>query len=460
MIWDPTLECLPRPELGRLQAERLRATVRWCAEHVPFHRKALNAAGVEPDAIRHVEDLSRLPFTVKADLRAHYPFGLFAVPVGQVRRIHASSGTRGKPTVVGYTARDLETWSACMARGLVAGGARPGDLLHLAYGYGLFTGGLGFHGGAERLGLTVVPASSGNTLRQILLLQDFRPQGLACTPSFALHLAEAMREAGVDGRALGLRYGTFGAEPWSEGMRRQIEEGLGLRAVDFYGLSEVIGPGVAAECEAREGLHVNEDHFLAEVVDPATGAPLAPGAEGELVFTSLTKEALPILRYRTGDLSALALEPCRCGRTLARMARVKGRTDDMLVIRGVNVYPSQIEAVLLALPELAPHYQLVVDRSGALPRLEVHVEVAEGLAREWGGVSPERPEVARLCAQVAERLRASLAITTEVTVVAPKTVPRSEGKAVRVVEKSPSSPVTPGGSGWRVSGADKRRRTE
>jgi phenylacetate-CoA ligase len=322
-----------------------------------------------------------------------------------------------------------------MARGLVAAGAQPGDLLHLAYGYGLFTGGLGFHGGAERLGLTVVPVSSGNTGRQVLLLQDFRPQGLACTPSFALHLAEALREAGVDGRGLGLRYGLFGAEPWSEGMRREIEAAFGLRAHDAYGLSEVIGPGVAAECEVREGLHVNEDHFLVEIVDPATGTPLEPGREGELVFTSLTKEALPILRYRTGDLSALTREPCRCGRTLARMARIKGRTDDMLVIRGVNVYPSQIEAVLLALPELSPHYQLVVDRADVLPRLEVQVEVVEGLAREWGDVSPERPEVAGLRARVAERLRSSLAIATEVLVMAPKTVARSEGKAVRVVEK-------------------------
>jgi len=435
MIWDPAAECLAGPELARLQVERLRATLRWCAERVPFYRAALDAAGVGAETIRQVADLARLPFTVKADLRDHYPFGLFAVPREEVRRIHASSGTRGKPTVVGYTPRDLETWSACMARGLVSAGARPGDLLHLAFGYGLFTGGLGFHAGAERLGLTVVPASSGNTLRQVLLLQDFRPQGLACTPSFALHLAEVLREAGADGRELGLRYGIFGAEPWSEGMRREIEAAFGLRAVDVYGLSEVIGPGVAAECEARAGLHVNEDHFLVEIVDPATGTPLEPGREGELVFTSLTKEALPILRYRTGDLSALTREPCGCGRTLARMARIKGRTDDMLVIRGVNVYPSQIEAVLLALPDLAPHYQLVVDRAGALPRLEVQVEVAEGLARQWGDVSPERPEVARLRALVAERLRASLAIATEVMVVAPKTVARSEGKAVRVVEK-------------------------
>jgi phenylacetate-CoA ligase len=434
MIRDPAAECAPRAELERLQSERLGATVRWCAERVPFYRRAFDEAGVAPESVRGVEDLARLPFTTKADLRAHYPFGLFAVPLPEVRRIHASSGTRGKPTIVGYTARDLDTWSECMARGLVAAGARPGDLLHLAYGYGLFTGGLGFHQGAERLGCTVVPAASGNTLRQILLLQDLRPQGLACTPSFALHLAEALGEAGTDGRKLGLRYGTFGAEPWSEGMRAQIEAALGLRAVDFYGLSEVIGPGVAAECEARDGLHVNEDHFLVEVVDPASGAPLPPGRPGELVFTSLTKEALPVVRYRTGDLSALSVEACRCGRTLARMARLTGRTDDMLVIRGVNVYPSQIEATLLTLPELSAHYQLVVDRAAALPRLEVQIEVAEAVVQAWGGWQADRPEVGQLRGAVAERLRGALALSAEVTLVAPKTVPRSEGKAVRVVD--------------------------
>jgi phenylacetate-CoA ligase len=436
MIWEPAVECLPRPELERLQAERLRATLAWCAERVPFYRLAFEAAGVRPDDVRDLRDVARLPFTRKSDLREHYPFGLFAVPLAQARRVHASSGTKGKPTVVGYTEADLAAWSQCMARGLAAAGARPGDLVHIAYGYGLFTGGLGFHYGAERLGCTVVPVSSGNTARQILLLQDFRPRGLACTPSFALHLGETMQEADLDPRALGLGWGAFGAEPWTEGLRGQLEAVLGVTAVDFYGLSEVMGPGVAAECaEARDGLHVNEDHFLVEVVDPATGDPLGPGEEGELVFTSLAKEALPVIRYRTGDLSAFDPGPCRCGRTLGRMARVKGRTDDMLVVRGVNVYPSQIEALLLELPDLAPHYQLVLDRGDTLIRLEVQVEVAEPLVRAWGGWRADHPALAGLRGRVADRLRSGLGLQTEVSLVAPQTVPRSEGKAVRVVDR-------------------------
>lgn len=436
MIWDPSAEAAPREALRGLQLERLRRMLGWVTERVPFYRERFGDAGVTPDAIRSLEDLPRLPFTVKADLRDHYPFGLFAVPQDQVARIHASSGTRGKPTVVGYTRKDLWIWSEVMARGLAAAGARPGEILHVAYGYGLFTGGLGFHYGAERLGLTVVPVSSGNTLRQIMLLQDFRPQGLACTPSFALHIGEAMREAGIKAEAIGLRYGLFGAEPWSEGMRYEIEAVLGLVAVDYYGLSEVIGPGVAAECaEVRAGLHVNEDHFLPEIVDPASGEPLPPGREGELVFTTLTKEAFPVIRYRTGDISALDPEPCRCGRTLARMARVKGRADDMLIIRGVNVYPSQVEAALLEIEDLAPHYQLLVDRSGTLPRLEVQVEPAEALLRMWGGWQEDRPELARLRETVETRLRAALALTTEVRILPPKSVPRSEGKAVRVIQR-------------------------
>jgi phenylacetate-CoA ligase len=435
MIWNRDVETAPRAALRALQAERLRATVARARARVPFYRTALAGAGVR-DGDVDLTRLGELPFTRKEDLRDHYPFGLFAVPREDVVRIHASSGTRGKPTVVGYTRSDLELWREVMARALAAAGAEPGQLLQVAYGYGLFTGGLGFHDGAEHMGLTVVPVSSGNTLRQILLLQDFRPQGLACTPSFALHIGESMIEQGVDPRKVGLSYGLFGAEPWTEAMRAQLETLWGCAAVDFYGLSEMIGPGVATECaEARDGLHLNEDHFLPEIVDPRTGVPLPDGREGELVLTSLTKEALPLLRYRTGDVTRLDPAPCRCGRTTVRMARIKGRTDDMLIIKGVNVYPSQLEAALLSVPELAPHYQLLVDRRGGFPTLAVHVEPAEHVVREWGGFEAARPEVAALCARVAAQLRGHLGLNPEIAVVAPKTIPRSEGKAVRVVER-------------------------
>ena len=425
------------PEARRaLQLARLREAVAWAEARVPFYRDALTAAGLHAERLRGLEDLGALRFTVKDHLREHYPWGLFAVPRALLARVHASSGTRGKPTVVGYTRRDLDVWREVMARSLAAAGAEPGHLLQIAYGYGLFTGGLGFHDGAEHMGLTVVPASSGNTARQILLLQDFRPHGLACTPSFALHIGESMREAGLDPRAAGLRYGMFGAEPWTEPMRAQLEALWGCPAVDFYGLSELIGPGVAMECvEARDGLHVNEDHFLPEVIDPATGAPLSPGKEGELVLTALTKEALPMLRYRTGDLTSLNPEPCRCGRTTVRMARIKGRSDDMLVIRGVNVFPSQVEVALLALSEVAPHYQLVVDRTQAFPSLAVHVEPAEATLRAWGGFEARAGEQTALAGRVAAHLRGQLGLNIEISIVPPRTIPRSEGKAVRVVER-------------------------
>jgi phenylacetate-CoA ligase len=437
VIWNPGVERAPRAELRALQLERLRAAVAWACERVVFYRSAFAEAGLEPAAIKSLDDLERLPFTRKAHLRDHYPWGLFAVPQRELARVHASSGSRGKPTVVGYTRDDLGIWREVMARSLAGAGAEPGQLIQIAYGYGLFTGGLGFHDGAEHMGLTVVPVSSGNTLRQILLLQDFRPQGLACTPSFALYIGETMREQGIDPRSVGLRYGMFGAEPWTEAMRRQLEELWDIVAVDFYGLSEIIGPGVASECaEGRDGLHVNEDHFLPEVVDPDTGEPLPAGTEGELVLSALTKQALPMLRYRTGDVTSLDLEPCRCGRTTARMARIKGRTDDMLVIKGVNLYPSQLEAALLTLPDLAPHYQLMVDRSHGFPAIEVHVEPSEARVREWGGFDPARPEVIALSMRVRELLRAHLGLNPEVAIVPPKTIPRSEGKAVRVVERS------------------------
>ena len=435
MIWNRDAETASRATMRALQTERLRATVAWARARVPFYRDALAAAAVKDEAIT-LDRLAELPFTEKDDLRRHYPFGLFAVPREELIRIHASSGTRGKPTVVGYTRHDLGVWREVMARALAAAGAEPGQLIQIAYGYGLFTGGLGFHDGAEHMGLTVVPVSSGNTLRQILLLQDFRPQGLACTPSFALYIGESLREQGSDPRAIGLRYGLFGAEPWTEAMRAQLEALWGCPAVDFYGLSEIIGPGVAGECvEARDGLHVNEDHFLPEIVDPRTGKPLGPGDEGELVLTSLTKEALPMIRYRTGDVTRLDPAACRCGRTTVRIARVKGRTDDMLIIKGVNVYPSQLEAALLTVADLAPHYQLVVDRREAFPTLAVHVEPDERVVRDWGGFEAAPARLAALSAQVAECLRGHLGLNPEIAVVAPKTIPRSEGKAVRVVER-------------------------
>jgi phenylacetate-CoA ligase len=435
VIWNPEAETMAPETRRALQLARLRATVERAAAGVPFFRAALAASGVGAGSLRDLEDLARLPFTRKDHLREEYPWGLFAVPRHELARIHASSGTKGKPTVVGYTRHDLAIWREVMARSLAAGGAEPGQLIQIAYGYGLFTGGLGFHDGAEHMGLTVVPVSSGNTLRQMLLLQDFRPDGLACTPSFALHIGEALREAGQDPRALGLRYGLFGAEPWTEAMRGQLEALWGVVASDFYGLSELIGPGVAGECPEHDGLHINDDHFLPEIVDPASGAPLGPGKEGELVLTALTREALPMLRYRTGDLTSLNPEPCACGRTTARMARVKGRTDDMVVIKGVNVYPSQVEAALLTIVELAPHYQLVVDRTQDFPSLAVHVEPAEGVVGAWGGFDAGGAAVAALAARVGERLRGHLGLNPEIAILPPKTIPRSEGKAVRVVER-------------------------
>ena len=398
MILQPELETLPRPELERLQRERLRARF-----------------GVE------LEALPELPFRVKAELREAYPFGLLQVPLEQCIRIHASSGTRGKATIVAYTRADLALWADCCARALAGAGAGPGTLVHVAYGYGLFTGGLGLHYGAERLGCTVVPASGGNTPRQAQLLEDLGAEILCCTPSYALAIADHVSEPA----RLRLRAGLHGAEPWTEALREAIEGALGLSALDIYGLSEVIGPGVAAECiEGRNGAHVNEDHFLVEVVDPASGEPLEDGQVGELVFTTLTKEALPLLRYRTGDLASVSREPCVCGRTLARMSRVVGRTDDMLIIRGVNVFPSEIERTLLAIPELAPHYQLLVERPGHLDELTVEVELRPG-----------RPGGERLQALVEERLGRALGLTARVRVGTPGSVPRSEGKALRVLDR-------------------------
>ena len=386
-------------------------------------------------AVRDLGDLAALPFTCKSDLREHYPFGLVAVPRAELARIHASSGTKGKPTIVGYTAGDLDMWREVMARVLLAAGARPGDTLHNGYGYGLFTGGLGFHDGAERVGLSVVPVSSGNTARHLLLLQDLRPAGLCATPSFALHIAETLQEQGGDPRALGLRYRLYGAEPWTEGMRAALERAFGCPAYDVYGLSEIVGPGVAGECEARDGLHLADDHFLPEIVDPATGTVRPVGEEGELVLTTLTKRAMPLLRYRTGDITTLTDAPCVCGRTTARIARIKGRTDDMLIVKGVNLYPSEVEGTLLAVEELVPHYQLLVDRRTTLARLEVQVEPAPAVVERCGGFDAAHPVLVELRRRVGERLARAIGLTAEVTLVAPRTLPRSEGKAVRVIEQ-------------------------
>ena len=429
MIWNAEAETATPSARRTRQLAQLNETLGWVQARVPFYR-------TWPTSLRTLEDLEGLPFTRKTDLREHYPFGFLALPVAELVRVHASSGTKGKPTVVAYSAGDLEIWREVMARAMTAAGARRGDLIHIAFGYGLFTGGLGFHDGAERIGMAIVPASSGQTARHHLLLQDLHPVGLAATPSFALHLAESLAQQGGTPSALGLRYGMFGAEPWTDGMRTALETAYGLRAHDVYGLSEIIGPGVAGECERRDGLHVADDHFLPEIIDPVSGEPRPPGTEGELVFTTLTKRAMPLLRYRTGDITTLTTEPCACGRTSARIARVKGRSDDMLIVKGVNLYPSEVEAALLAVEQVVPQYQLVVDRRGTLARLEVQVEVSPAFVARCDGFRADHPAVGALRAQLVRQLGDRLGLSVDLTLVAPHTLPRSEGKAVRVVERT------------------------
>ncbi|MFH0872352.1 MAG: phenylacetate--CoA ligase [bacterium] len=428
-MWEPEYECMKREDLSRLQLERLKATLDRVCQQVPFYRQSFDRLKLHPEEIKSLEDLKRLPFTSKADLRDSYPYGMFAVPLREVVRIHSSSGTTGKPTVVGYTRNDLLTWSNLVARFLTAGGVTREDVVQIAFGYGLFTGGFGLHYGAERIGASVIPVSAGNTQRQIMIMQDFRSTALVCTPTYALYLSEAMAETGVDPKSLYLRVGLFGSEPWSESMRREIEGKLSILATDNYGLSEVIGPGVAGECEFKAGLHLFEDHFVPEVIDPETQEVLPYGEEGELVLTTLTKEAFPLIRYRTGDITSLNPEPCRCGRTLVRMARVSGRTDDMLIIRGVNVYPSQIEQVLLEMEGTEPHYQIIVDRKGALDELEIQVEVSEKMFFD------EMKRQHQFVESIQERLRSTLGLSARVKLVEPKTIVRYEGKAKRVVDK-------------------------
>jgi phenylacetate-CoA ligase len=423
VIFEPELETMPRTQLRQLQSQRLRDLVAYLRERVPLYRDRLAGA----DDIRGVDDLHRLPFTRKEDLRETYPFGMFAVPRTEVVRVHASSGTTGKPIVVAYTRADVDLFARVNARTLAMAGAEPGMMLHNAYGYGLFTGGLGLHYGGERLGLVVVPVSGGMTERQVTLITDFRPDVITCTPSYALTLAQAFAERGVAPEQISLRFGCVGAEPWTDAMRAEIDAGLGIRATNIYGLSEIIGPGVSNECiEARAGSHVNEDHFFPEIVHPESGEPLPDGEDGVLVFTTLTKQALPLLRYWTGDVTSLDPEPCRCGRTLVRMGLIRGRTDDMLIVRGVNVYPTQVEAVLVRVPELSPHYRLVVTREGTLDALEVQAEVTE--RRLVGDPLLE--------GRVATLIKDTIGCTARVTLVAPGEVPRSEGgKLARVDDR-------------------------
>jgi len=427
-IWNPEYECMGDEEKRELQGKRLAETVAHVYRNVPFYKKKMDDIGLEPGDVRSIDNLKDLPFTYKTDLREHYPFGMFAVPMDEVVRIHASSGTTGKRTVVGYTKEDIDTWAEVMARTISACGATKADTLQNAYGYGLFTGGLGVHYGAEKIGMSVIPISGGNTKRQIELMQDFGSTIISCTPSYALYLAEVLEEQGIDRSKIKLKAGIFGAEPWSENMRKDIEERLGVLAIDIYGLSEIIGPGVSQECPEKCGLHVNDDHFIPEIIDPDTEEVLGYGEQGEIVFTTVTKKALPLLRYRTRDISKLDNKPCACGRTSYRMEKVTGRTDDMLIIRGVNVFPTQIESVLLELGETAPHYQLIVSKAGTMDALEVQVEMTQAL------FSDEVKKIEDLERKLRFNIESTLAISAKVTLVEPKTIARSEGKAKRVID--------------------------
>ncbi len=430
MIYNEEFETLPREVLEALQLKRLKHVLERVYHTVGFYKRAFDNAAVSLDDIKTLDDMRRLPFTEKEDLKENYPFGLFAAPMSNIVRLHASSGTTGKPTVVGYTQKDIDTWSRLMARSFVAAGLTKNDIVHNAYGYGLFTGGLGVHYGAEKLGASVIPMSGGNTKKQILILQDFGPTAICCTPSYALYLAEQGEEMGVDMKSLKLRVGILGAEPWSEKMKDEIEERLNITALNIYGLSEIMGPGVAMECkEGRNGLHIFEDHFIVEAINPETGEVVPPGEEGELVFTTLTKEAFPLIRYRTKDMSRLMKEPCSCGRSLTRMDRISGRSDDMLIIRGVNVFPSQIESVLLGIEGLEPHYELIVDREGPLDTLEIRVEVSEKI------FSDEVRALQNIEKRISKDIKDYLGVSTKIKLVESKSLERFEGKAQRVIDK-------------------------
>ena len=420
---------MSRSEMNEWQSEKLADAVDRVYHNVPFYRSKMQELGLHPEDIKGIGDLNKLPFTTKQDLRDNYPFGLFAVPQSEIVRVHASSGTTGKPTVVGYTRRDLSTWSEVVARSLVSAGVHRHDMVHIAYGYGLFTGGLGLHYGSEKIGATVIPVSGGNTKRQMQIMHDFGSTVLACTPSYALYLAESVEDEGYNRDEFKLRVGIFGAEPWTENMRREIEAKWKIKAIDIFGLSEIIGPGVSCECEFQNGLHIYEDHFVPEIIDPKTLKPLPEGDEGELVFTTITKEGLPLIRYRTRDLTTLNYSLCECGRTLVRMKKCTGRSDDMLIIRGVNLFPSQIESVLLEMSEIKPHYILIVDRINNLDTLELQVEVEQEFFQD------KISELQRLSKKLQGNLESTLGLSIDVKLVEPKTIERSEGKAKRVIDR-------------------------
>lgn len=428
MYWQKELECMARPELSALQLSRLKSTLKRVATNVPFYRNRFHEMGLDPEKITSLDDLRDYPFTLKQDLRDNYPYGLFAVPLRDVVRVHSSSGTTGMATVVGYSRQDIITWSDLVARILCSAGVTTDDVIQIAFGYGLFTGGFGLHYGAERLGASVIPISSGNTKRQIQIMQDFKTTALVCTPSYALKMADVMMDMGINPNGLSLRYGLFGAEPWSEGMRQEINERLGIRATDNYGLSEVMGPGVAGECQECNGLHVNEDHFLVEILNPDTLEPVAPGEVGEVVITTLTKEAFPVIRYRTRDLTRVIPEPCPCGRTSIRLNRMTGRSDDMLIVKGVNVFPTQIESVLFDIEGTEPHYRLVVDRERNEDRLTVMVEVVESIFFD------QMKKQRALVDTIKKRLASELGIGVDVKLVEDRSLERFDGKADRVID--------------------------
>ena len=427
-IWDPTYECMPREELEQLQLERLQATLNRVYKNVTCYRNKFNELGIDPEDIQSLTDLSKLPFTTKDDLRLNYPYGMFAVPLREVVRIHSSSGTTGKPTVVGYTKNDIKTWSNLVARFMIAAGVTHDDVVQIAFGYGMFTGAFGLHYGSETIGASVIPMSAGNTEKQIMIMQDYKTTVLVCTPSYAITLADRIDKMGIDSKGLSLRVGLFGGEPWSDAMRREIESRLSISATDNYGLSEIIGPGVAGECQCKAGMHLFEDAFIPEIIDPDSGVILPPGSVGELVLTTLTKEAFPMIRYRTRDITSLDYSPCECGRTLVRMKKTMGRTDDMLIIKGVNVFPSQIEEVLVAIEGCEPHYQIVVEKMGAMDVLEVHIEVTENIFFD------EMKMQRAFLEKIEKRIESVLGVGVTVKLVEPNSIPRHEGKAARVID--------------------------